>query len=65
MFNRCLGNKFTARLLQSAIEGGYCAYDGLQLDPILTAFRKAPEYPAVLAQAEECQSRFLAERELR
>jgi eukaryotic-like serine/threonine-protein kinase len=65
MFNRCLGNKFTARLLQSAIEGGYCAYDGLQLDPILTAFRKASEYPAVLAQAKECQSRFLAERELR
>jgi eukaryotic-like serine/threonine-protein kinase len=63
MFNPCLGNKFTARLMKSAIEGGYCGYDGLQLDPILTAFRKAPEYPAVLAQAKECQSRFLAERD--
>jgi eukaryotic-like serine/threonine-protein kinase len=65
LYNPCLGNKFTARLTKSAIEGGYCAYDGLQLDPILAAFRKAPEYPAVLAQAKECQSRFLAERELR
>jgi eukaryotic-like serine/threonine-protein kinase len=63
MFNPCLGNKFTARLMKSAIEGGYCGYDSLQLDPILTAFRKAPEYPAVLAQAKECQSRFLAERD--
>ncbi len=65
LYNPCLGNKFTARLLKSAIEGGYCAYDGVQLDPILTTFRKSPEYPAVLAQAKECQSRFLAERELR
>jgi TolB-like protein/predicted Ser/Thr protein kinase len=65
LYNPCLGNKFTARLMKSAIEGGYCAYDGLQLDPILAAFRKAPEYPAVLAQAKECQSRFLAEREVR
>jgi eukaryotic-like serine/threonine-protein kinase len=65
LYNPCLGNRFTARLMKSAIEGGYCAYDGLQLDPILAAFRKAPEYPAVLAQAKECQSRFLAERELR
>ena len=62
-YNACLGNKFTARLMKSAIEGGFCGYDSLQLDPILTAFRKAPEYPAVLAQAKECQSRFLAERD--
>jgi TolB-like protein/predicted Ser/Thr protein kinase len=62
-YNPCLGNKFTARLMKSAIEGGFCGYDSLQLDPILTAFRKAPEYPAVLAQAKECQSRFLAERD--
>jgi TolB-like protein/predicted Ser/Thr protein kinase len=62
-YNPCLGNKFTARLMKSAIEGGFCGCDSLQLDPILTAFRKAPEYPAVLAQAKECQGRFLAERD--
>jgi tetratricopeptide (TPR) repeat protein len=62
-FNHCLGNTFTARLMKSAIEGGFCGYDTLQLDPILTAFRKAPEYPPVLAQAKECQNRFLAERD--
>ena len=63
MYHPCLGNTFTARLMKSAIEGGFCGYDSLQLDPILTAFRKAPEYPAVLAAAKECQSRFLAERD--
>jgi TolB-like protein len=63
MYNPCLGNTFTARLMKSAIEGGFCGYDSLQLDPILKAFRKAPEYPAVLGPAKECQSRFLAERD--
>jgi hypothetical protein len=63
LFNPCLGNTFTARLMKSSIEGGFCAYDNLQLDPILTSFRKAPEYPAVLAQAKQCQNRFLAERD--
>ena len=62
-FNHCLGNTFTARLMKSAIEGGFCGYDTLQLDPLLTAFRKAPEYPGVLAQAKECQTRFLAARD--
>ncbi len=63
LFNPCMGNAFTARLLKSAIEGGYCAYDNLQVDSILTAFRKAPEYPALLVQAKQCQDRFLAARE--
>jgi TolB-like protein/predicted Ser/Thr protein kinase len=63
LFNACLGNDFTARLLKSAIAGGYCAYDHLPADPLLTEFRKSPEYPAVLAQARQCRDRFLAERD--
>ncbi|HEY6273292.1 MAG TPA: protein kinase [Terriglobales bacterium] len=62
-FNPCMGNGFTARLLKSAIEGGYCGYDFVQVDPGLAAFRKSPEYPAVLAQAKQCRDRFLAERD--
>jgi len=60
--NPCLGNDFTARLLKSAIDGGFCAYDFLQLDTAMAEFRKSPEYPAVLAQAKQCRDRFLAER---
>jgi TolB-like protein/predicted Ser/Thr protein kinase len=63
VLNACLGNDFTARLVKSSIEGGFCAYDYLQLDPLLAGFRKAAEYPAVLAQAKQCRDRFLAERD--
>jgi len=63
LLNVCLGNDFTARLLKSAIDGGFCAYDYLQVDTILAEFRKSPEYPAVLAQAKQCRDRFLAERD--
>jgi tetratricopeptide (TPR) repeat protein len=63
LFNSCLGNAFTASLMKSAIEGGFCSYEPLQSDPLLAGFRKAPEYPPVLAQAKQCQDRFLAERD--
>jgi eukaryotic-like serine/threonine-protein kinase len=62
-FNACLGSAFTARLMRSAIEGGFCAYDYLRLDQALAGFRKSEEYPALLAQAKQCQDRFLAERD--
>jgi tetratricopeptide (TPR) repeat protein len=61
-FNRCLGNAFTARLMRSAIEGGFCGYDQLRIDPMLRGFRLSVEYPALLAQAKQCQDRFIAER---
>jgi TolB-like protein/predicted Ser/Thr protein kinase len=63
LFNSCMGNAFTARLIKSAIEGGFCAYEPLQSDPLLAAFRKTREYPSLLAQAQQCQDRFLAERD--
>jgi TolB-like protein len=63
LFNACLGNDFTARLVKSSIEGGFCAYDYLQVDPMMKEFRKSPEYPGLLAEAKQCQDRFLAERD--
>jgi serine/threonine protein kinase len=62
VFNHCLGNAFTARLIKSSIDHGYCAYDSLQLDGILKEFRKSPEYPPLLVAAKQCRDRFLAER---
>jgi hypothetical protein len=61
-YNACLGNAFSARLLKSAIASGFCGYENLQFDPLLANFRKSPEYPAVLAQAKQCQDQFLAQR---
>jgi eukaryotic-like serine/threonine-protein kinase len=62
IFNHCLGNDFTARLVRSAIAGGFCSYDYLQVDPLMAEFRKATDYPGLLAQAKQCRDRFLAER---
>jgi serine/threonine protein kinase len=62
-YNACRGNVFSARLLKSAIASGYCAYENVQSDPLLAEFRKSPEYPAVLAQAKQCQDQFLANRD--
>jgi eukaryotic-like serine/threonine-protein kinase len=62
-YNACRGNAFTARLLKSAIAGGYCAYENIQSDPLLANFRKSPEYPASLAQAKQCTEQFLAQRD--
>ena len=63
LFNFCLGNDFTARLAKASINGGFCAYDYLQMDPLLAEFRKSPQYSGLLAEAKQCRDRFLAERE--
>ena len=47
------------RLLKSAIEGHYCAYAALQVDPALVKLRRVPEFAKLLSSAKECQSRFL------
>jgi serine/threonine protein kinase len=61
-YNACLGNAFSARLMKSAIASGFCGYENLQFDPLLAEFRKSAEFPAVLAQAKQCQNQFLAQR---
>jgi tetratricopeptide (TPR) repeat protein len=62
-YNACRGNDFSARIMKAAIASGFCAYENLQADPLLAEFRKSPEYPAVLAQARQCQNQFLAARD--
>jgi len=61
-YNACRGNAFSARLMKSAIADGYCGYENLQSDSLLAEFRKSAEYPAILAQAKQCQDQFLAQR---
>jgi eukaryotic-like serine/threonine-protein kinase len=51
------------RLLRSAIEHNYCAYTGLQTDPLLAKFRRTPEFGELLSAAKECQNRILAQRD--
>ncbi len=63
IFNPCLGNEFSARVMRGAIDSGYCGYDYLQLDPILAEFRKTQLYAPLLGEAKKCTDRFLAERD--
>jgi DNA-binding winged helix-turn-helix (wHTH) protein/TolB-like protein/tetratricopeptide (TPR) repeat protein len=51
------------RLLRSAIEHNYCAYQSLQSDPLLVKLRGTPEFSELLSAAKECQGRFLQQRE--
>jgi tetratricopeptide (TPR) repeat protein len=61
-YNACRGNALSVRLMKSVIADGFCAYEQLQSDPLLAGFRKSSEYPAILAQAKQCQEQFLAQR---
>jgi hypothetical protein len=51
------------RLVRSAIRNNYCVYEALQLDPLAAKLRSNPQYPALLADAKQCQDQFLADRE--
>jgi len=53
----------SVRLLQSAIAQNYCAYAALQSDPLLAKLRGSPEFNRLLSEANECQKKFLAERD--
>jgi eukaryotic-like serine/threonine-protein kinase len=58
----CGEKESAVRLLKSAIEGKYCAYEALQKDPLLSSIRSMPEYPPLLSEAKQCRDTFLAER---
>jgi DNA-binding winged helix-turn-helix (wHTH) protein/TolB-like protein len=51
------------RMLRSAIEQNYCAYQSLQSDPLLVRLRGTPEFGELLSAAKQCQDRFLVQRE--
>jgi len=58
----CGQKELALRALKSVVEGKYCAYEALQKDPALASLRNSPEYPQLLAEAKECQDKFLAAR---
>jgi len=57
------GEKTAAlKLLKTAIDGRYCAYQGMQKDPMLAPLRGTPEFTQLLTAAKNCQDSFLAEQ---
>ncbi|MBZ5686951.1 MAG: protein kinase [Acidobacteriia bacterium] len=50
------------RLLKTAIDARYCAYQAIQKDPMFASLRGTPEFTQLLSSAKQCQDSFLAER---
>ena len=44
LYNPCLGNAFTARLLETAIRSGYCSYDSIRRSWNFGSRRHTPQY---------------------
>ena len=51
----CGKRQASLRMLQAAIEGNYCSYSNLQLDPMLRKVRTTPGFDKLLEAARECQ----------
>ncbi len=49
-------------MLKRTIEGGYCAYPGIDSDPMFAGVRARPEFAQVRSAGMACQNQFLAER---
>jgi hypothetical protein len=45
------------KFLQKAVSENYCAYSGLQSDPIFANIRGEPEFKSLIQSAGECQRR--------
>ena len=63
LLSYCGQKDAAVRLLKSAIEHNYCAYQSLQSDPMLIKLRGTAEFSELLSAAKECQGRFLVQRE--
>ena len=58
----CGEQEIGLRLLKTAIQHNYCAYQALQTDPLLAGSRGSPEFHQLLSNAKACQDRFLSAR---
>ena len=61
-FAFCGQKDIALRLIKSGVEGHYCAYAALQIDPMLAKLRDTPEFAELLSATKKCQSDFLAQR---
>jgi DNA-binding winged helix-turn-helix (wHTH) protein/TolB-like protein/tetratricopeptide (TPR) repeat protein len=52
-----------ARLMKSAIDGGYCSSTGLEQDTLFSRLHTAPAYNELLSAAKQCRDNFLAQRD--
>ena len=53
----CGKKEIALRFLQKAVAENYCAYSGLQSDPLLANLRGEPDFKTLVASAGECQKK--------
>jgi eukaryotic-like serine/threonine-protein kinase len=58
----CGQKSIALQLLKRSVAGHYCAYQGLQTEPLLATLRGSPEFTQLLAAAKQCRDDFLSER---
>ena len=51
------------RLLSLAVQGNYCSYPAIDLDPFFASVRAMPEFGEIRSAAIACQKKFLTERQ--
>jgi hypothetical protein len=51
------------KMLKRAVDGGFCAYAGLQSDSLWAPLRGTAEFKDLVAEAKGCRDRFMAERD--
>jgi serine/threonine protein kinase len=52
------------KLLKSSMAGHYCAYTGLQTEPLFATLRGDPEFAQLLSEAKQCRDDFMTQRSL-
>ncbi len=58
---QCGEKKIAYAFLRKAVEQKYCAYQALQADPLLAAVQGDADFREIVAAAQECQKKFVAE----
>jgi len=58
----CGQRDLALRLLKNSVAGHYCAYQGLQTEPLFAKLRSSPEFAQLLSAAKQCRDDFLAQR---
>jgi hypothetical protein len=60
MLAACGAKQTAFKFLHQAVDGNYCAYEALQLDPLLAGIRDDAEFHRIVQAAGECQQKFAA-----
>ncbi len=57
----CGQKEIALRLLKNSIAGHFCAYQGLQTEPLFAPLRSSAEFTQLLSAAKQCRDDFLSE----